>query len=103
MILKGHGYQTVLATSAKEALEQIELYQPQVILMDICLCDDDGEAVCQRIKTNVQTSGIRIILMSGHEKPNDAATLADDFLAKPFDYTELIHKVEKQVALIHAA
>ena len=100
IILNGQGYQTVLAYSGQEAQAQIKLFQPHVILLDICLCDEDGQDLCRRLKSDAATNTTRIILMSGHDKPVDIGTAADDFLAKPFDFTELITKVGKQIEQI---
>ena len=102
MILSSRGYTTVLATTVQQALEQITLHRPAVILMDVCLCGEDGRELCSRLKNNDGTSNIRIILMSGDDGCLAANNTADDFLAKPFDFAELTDKVQKQFETVKA-
>jgi DNA-binding response OmpR family regulator len=68
------------------------------MLLDVSICEqDDGRAYCRQLKEEAATKGIRIILMSGNEydvPPEDA----DDFLQKPFDFTQLTEKVAAQLA-----
>lgn len=98
IILKGQGYQAVLATSTDEALRKIKIHQPSLILLDVCICNEDGRELCERLKHDPLTSYLRIIMMSGYDAEPG---LADDFLPKPFNYDELIYKVERQMAAVH--
>lgn len=98
LILKAQGYETVLATSIEEAGRKIKIHQPALILLDMCICkENDGRAYCGQLKEEAATKGIRIILMSGNEYDIHELKEADDFLQKPFDVTELIDKVAKQL------
>lgn len=103
IILSGQGYTTAKATTVQEALERIKTYRPQVILLDVDLCGEDGQELCNRLKTDAQTNGIRVILMSGDDGSLNGNTEADDFLAKPFDFGELIGKVQNQFRLLPVA
>jgi two-component system alkaline phosphatase synthesis response regulator PhoP len=98
IILKAQGYETVLATSIEEAGRKLKIHQPLLMLLDVSICEqDDGRAYCHQLKEEAATKGIRIILMSGNEydvPPEDA----DDFLQKPFDFTQLTEKVAAQLA-----
>lgn len=100
IILKGNGYQSVTAASVDEAVSKIKIHNPALILLDVCLADKDGREFCQLLKLNPETEHIRIILMSGLDecfglKEND---YGDDFLQKPFDYSDLLARVEKQLS-----
>ncbi len=102
MVLNGQGYATVQATAVEPALAQIERHRPALILLDVDINGEDGRVLCSRLKKDAQTRGIRIIMMSG----DDVATTitdADDFLAKPFDFGELVSRVEKQLAAVPAS
>jgi CheY-like chemotaxis protein len=97
IILKGQGYHTVLATSTDEAVKKIRIHNPSLMLLDICICNEDGRELCYQLKQNPETRDLRIILMSGNDcQQHDA----DDFLPKPFNYDELIQKVERQLATV---
>ena len=100
IILKGQGYETILASSIEEAALKIKIHKPVLILMDVCLSDEDGYAFCSQLKNHPDTSHIRVIMMSG-EDYNPALinyAHADDFMQKPFDYNDLIGRVQKHYA-----
>jgi len=97
IILKGQGYETFLATSIEEAERKIRVHQPQLILLDVCLGDEDGRGFCEQLKADPVTSNIHIILMSGDDCEDNRTESCDDFLSKPFDFNELVTKVQQQV------
>jgi CheY-like chemotaxis protein len=102
IILKGQGYETVLATCIEEAIQKIKIHKPALILMDVFISDQDGREFCSQLKQDEETSSIRIIMMSGYDN-NVGVTAwagADDFMQKPFDYNDLIARVQRQ--LIHS-
>lgn len=97
IILKGQGYETVLASSIEEAVLKIKIHKPVLILMDVCLSDKDGYSFCNQLKHSPETGYVRVIMMSGEEcnqKMIDYAH-ADDFMQKPFDYNDLLEKVRR--------
>ena len=99
IILKGQGYNAFLAASLEEAQRKIRIHQPSLVLLDVCLTDGDGRDFCAQLKSEQDTNGIRVILMSGHEESAGECLQADGFLQKPFDYNELLEKVSQQLAL----
>jgi two-component system, OmpR family, response regulator VicR len=96
IILKGQGYDTVLASSVEEAMLKIKVHKPVLILMDVCLSDDDGYTFCNQLKNDPETSHIKVIMMSGEDLNQKmiAYAHADDFMQKPFDYNDLISRVQ---------
>lgn len=100
IILKAQGYETFQATTIEDAARKIKIHQPALMLLDVSVCaQDDGRTYCRQLKEEAATKGIRIILMSGNEYDDQELNNADDFLQKPFDFTELIEKVANQVAI----
>ena len=100
IILKGQGYETILASSIEEASMKIKIHKPVLILMDVCLSDEDGYSFCSQLKNDPDTSHIRVIMMSGEDyNPNMVSYAhADDFMQKPFDYNDLVGRVQKHYA-----
>ena len=98
IILKGQGYEVVLAKSIEEAVQKIRIHNPVLILLDVFICNEDGRQFCNSIKAEADTHNIRVILMSGEDICDEALRIADDFLPKPFDYEELVEKVQRQMA-----
>lgn len=99
IILKGQGYETVLASSVEEAVLKIKIHKPVLILMDVWISEDDGYQFCSLLKTDPETLNTRIIMMSGEDSNPSMISFshADDFLQKPFEYNDLIGRVEYQI------
>ena len=97
IILKGQGYETILASSVEEAELKIKIHKPVLILMDVCLSEEDGYTFCSQLKNNPDTSDIRVIMMSGEDCNHGMINYshADDFMQKPFDYNDLLGRVQK--------
>jgi len=97
IILKGQGYETILASSIEEAKLKIRIHKPVLILMDVCLSDQDGYSFCSFLKNDPETGNIRVIMMSGEDCNHTMITYshADDFMQKPFDYNDLVGRVQK--------
>ena len=97
IILKGQGYETILASSLEEAKVKIRIHKPVLILMDVCLSEENGYSFCSQLKNNPDTSDIRVIMMSGEDCNPGLIRYAhaDDFLQKPFDYNQLLGYVDK--------
>lgn len=99
VILKSQGYAVELATTLAEAQRAMAAGLPQLILMDVNLQGEDGAAFCRELKEAPATKELRIILMSGDDDaPSLAGSGADDFLAKPFDFSLLVERVSSQLA-----
>ena len=102
IILKGQGYEIFLARTLEEAERKIRIHQPALLLLDVCIGEDDGRLFCQKLKTDRDTENLRVILMSGDDCEENRLSIADDFLSKPFDFNELLTKVNNAVTA-HAA
>lgn len=101
MLLSDHGYDVKTKNSGSMALEDIESFQPDLVLMDVMLGEMDGRMICKSIKENEITRFLPVILISG---THDLAALLDvpgapdDFVAKPFDTGHLLGRIAKQLA-----
>jgi DNA-binding response OmpR family regulator len=78
-----------------DALEKIELYDYDCIILDIMLPDGSGLDLLKSLKQNNKTDGIIIISAKGEldDKINGIEMGADDYLAKPFHLSELAVRV----------
>lgn len=103
IILKGQGYDVVQASCVEEGMQKIKVHHPSLIMMDVFIKEQDGRELCSYLKKDPSTSDIKIILMSGIESDN--ANLqrigADDFIPKPFDYDDLLERVNRQMEEVH--
>ena len=104
IILKAQGYEVVQSNCVEEAAQKIKIHRPSLILMDVFIKEEDGREFCSQLKKDADTGNIKVIMMSGIESDNDLLYTigADDFIQKPFDYNELIDKVQKQMVQVAA-
>lgn len=103
IILKGQGYEIFLATSIAEAERKIRIHKPELLLLDVCIGDGDGRAFCDQLKAEPATSSLHVILMSGDDCQDNRIKSSDDFLSKPFDFNDLVTKVQQQVLSVAAS
>jgi two-component system cell cycle response regulator len=86
-------YSLLVAKSAGEALELFAKHAPPMVLTDWMMPDLTGLELCQRIRSDSQSSYTYIILLTSMtEKDSVVKGLdagADDYLTKPFDPGEL--------------
>ncbi len=93
---KPNGVQCEIATTTKQALEKISLYEYDCILLDLMLPDGDGFDVLKELKRIGKTEGVIII----SAKENLETRLegfnsgADDYLTKPFHLAELLVRIQ---------
>jgi len=99
--LEGHGYRLIESTTARDGLAQAAGRNPDAILLDLGLPDEDGIEVTRRIR-EWGTTPIVVISARGREQDKIAAldAGADDYLTKPFGVGELLARL--RVALRHA-
>ena len=98
IVLSEPDYQVAwTAVDGRDAVEKCREDPPDVVLMDLVMPEVDGIAVLQEAKSLYPEIGV--IILTGYGDINSAvATLtmgADDYLQKPFDNNDLIHKVQR--------
>ncbi len=96
-------YEIVMATSGKEALEQVKQFQPDIILLDILMPIMDGFQTCKLLKTDEETKFIPIILVTALSEKEDRIkgieAGADEFLTKPINILELKSRIRSLLKL----
>lgn len=89
VLLVSEGYEVQTAVDAEEALKLIEIFSPQLILMDIQLPGIDGLELTRRLKANPSTKNIIILALTAfamkgdEEKAREAG--CDGYITKPID------------------
>jgi sigma-B regulation protein RsbU (phosphoserine phosphatase) len=95
--LEAKGYVVLTATSGIAALELVESNPPDLILLDIQMPRMDGFEVCQRIRAEVSTQFVPVVMVTALKDTADRIHAiqagADDFISKPFDGHEIVARV----------
>lgn len=91
--LEAEGYEVLLAANGVEALLQLKDHHPHLVLLDIKMPLLDGWAVLQAIRSNEQTAGLPVIMLTAHGEMDSLLESqrmhANDFFIKPFKLEEL--------------
>lgn len=97
LLLETHGYQVRLAANAHQTFQAVSK-TIDLILLDVVLPDQSGFEICRQLKQMPEFSRIPIIMLSGKSLPKDVVDGlylgADDYLIKPFEYEELVARME---------
>ena len=98
--LKRRGYDVTLATDGKEAVERARSMDPDLILMDIRLPEQDGYEATRAIRRFEDGRGAEtpVIALTAHalEEDREKAFTAgcDDYHAKPVHFSKLVEQME---------
>lgn len=96
-ILQFSGY-SVFPLSSKEALhQQIQLQNPDLLIMDMLLSGADGRDICKALKNDTSTSSIPVIMISAHPDAQQScyAAGANIFIEKPFELKTFLEAVKE--------
>jgi adenylate cyclase len=100
-LLAMEGYRVVAAFNGQEALERIHQHNPDLILLDLDMPLLNGYQVCERLKANAATADIPVLMLTAWAAPEHRVKGlqlgADDYVAKPFDYRELLARVQARL------
>jgi PAS domain S-box-containing protein len=97
LMLENEGCEVVRAATAEGAIEELHRSVPDLVIVDYHLPGVRGDEVCRRIRMNMSTRGIAILMLTAEE--TDAAELhglesgADDYISKSVDDDILMLRV----------
>ena len=103
LVLRGGGYEVILAENGADGLAVIAARQPDVIVTDVLMPETDGLEFLPRLKARYPD--LPVIAMSGGGEKGDQLYLhlasrfgASACLAKPFSGSKLLAAVERALA-----
>ncbi len=101
-LLEKNGYEVRVADNVAEALEQLDAFQPDLVLLDVMVPKLSGYEVCQRMRAEPKWRNIKIVMLSakGREvEVNKGMSLgADLYVTKPFSSAELVATLHRLLA-----
>ena len=99
--LKQQGFTTHAAYSGSTGLTKAKAEPPSAIILDLCLPDADGLAICEQLVDAPATSSIPVLILSGKEQPGLVrrcrAAGCHYFLRKPYDPNALLVLIRQAI------
>ncbi len=98
-LMEQNHYEVKIADTGEKALDLIEHFDPDLILLDIMLPGIDGYEVCQKIRMNPKFKTLKIVFLSAMARTIDIAKgmglTADDYITKPFSNSFVVDRVNE--------
>lgn len=91
-------YEVFLADNGDQGMTRAYEQVPDLIITDLVLPGTSGQSITERLKSDLRTSHIPIILLSAHgsleNQINGMESMADAYIVKPFNYEYLMATVK---------
>jgi two-component system cell cycle response regulator len=101
--LNAEYFEVLTATNGPDAIAVCERGECDIVLLDVMMPGMDGFEVCRRLKGQIATAHLPIVLVTALDQPSDRVrgleAGADDFLTKPIDEVALIARVRSLARL----
>jgi DNA-binding response OmpR family regulator len=99
------GFEVLIAPSGEQALEAMQAFAPDLVLLDILLPDMDGYDVCRRLRAD-QDKALQILILTAKDELSDKIigldSGADDYITKPFVFEELLARIRAALRRVEA-
>lgn len=94
--LEEEGYEVIVASSGKSALEMFEKEKPDLVTLDILMPDIDGISVLRKMKE--QRPEVPVLMSTAYDYRDDFAVWASEaYVVKSSDLSELKEQIKKFV------
>ena len=99
IVLQTNGFEVTTQRDCEDILAKIDLYTPDVLLMDNKIPPSGGIEACKTIRGSIEHAALPIVFFSANQ---DVARLAGDagadhFIEKPFDLDALVSTLRKAI------
>ncbi len=99
LALEGQGFRIVEAVNGADTMALAREEPPDVLLLDVAMPEIDGIAVCAALKSDPNTAGIKVAMVTAMAEEDDRelglAAGADRYITKPFSPWQLVTEVHQ--------
>jgi len=92
-------YDVITASNGQEGLEKVASERPDLVLLDTNMPVMNGHEVLERLKQHQELKNIPVIMVTALCEAQDVAKASSygvvDYVAKPFDFSDLVEKIAK--------
>jgi len=92
--LEDEGYEVATAENGSQALDVSENFEPDLVVLDIKLGDEEGLRVLSDLKNQDKNRPVILNSAYTHYKHDFSSWAADDYVVKSGDMTELKSKIK---------
>lgn len=100
-LMEQAGYTVAVARNGEEALEKIESFQPDLVLLDVMLPGINGFDILQRVRQHPEFSAMSVIMLTAKgrevEVTKGLALGANAYITKPFSTRDLLAEVRRHL------
>jgi DNA-binding response OmpR family regulator len=102
-MLLDRSYRVRVATNGRRALAAARARAPDLVMLDINMPDMDGYEVCRQLKADEATRDVPVIFISALDEAMDKVRAFEvggaDYVTKPFQFEEVLARIENQLKL----
>ena len=102
-LMKREGHEVLVARDGDEALALARSAGPALVLLDVMMPGKSGFEVCQALRADAATAGIKVLMLTAKGRDTDVAqglgVGADAYMTKPFSTRELVTRVKSLLDL----
>ena len=96
VLLFQESYEVKTKSNVNMVLEDVQQFQPDLVLMDLRIPETGGEQATKKIKQEEQWKNLPVIIISADTRLKEKAESsgADDYISKPFEIDDLVDLVD---------
>lgn len=102
-LMEQAGYEVAVARTGEEALEQVDRFGPDVVLLDVMLPGINGFDILQHIRQRPHAQQVAVIMLTAKgrevEVTKGLALGANAYITKPFSTRELLAEVRRHLGV----
>ena len=101
-MLQAKGFECMVAYDGEEGLNLAKNCNPDLVILDVMMPKINGYKICRLLKFDNKYKNIPIIMITARSQDEDKIigeeTGADEYITKPFEFSDVLEKINKYLA-----